>query len=290
MNDIQLPETETPRPAGPPGNAVVHNRLRYHGTAGDFAKIALTNAIASIATLGIYRFWGKTRERRYLWGGIEFLGDRVEYTGIGRELFLGFLVALAVLGLLLGMAYGIPLVFGDALWVQWLVQFGYTFVLIVLIYVAEYRARRYRLSRTQWRGIRFAQDGSSLRYALLALGWGIVVILSLGVGICRLSHARAALSDTTHTSFGDRRFAFDARAMELLKPWLAGVGPVAAEPWVCRMSGTGSRSSGTSPRGAAAARPCSAPTCGPLPSSCTSARISQAFCASLPVCSQSSSR
>ena len=219
MNDIQLPETETPRPAGPPGNAVVHNRLRYHGTAGDFAKIALTNAIASIATLGIYRFWGKTRERRYLWGGIEFLGDRVEYAGIGRELFLGFLVALAVLGLLLGMAYGIPLVFGDALWVQWLVQFVYTFVLIVLIYVAEYRARRYRLSRTQWRGIRFAQDGSSLRYALLALGWGIVVVLSLGSAYAvyrtRVQHYR-----TTHTSFGDRRFGFDARAVELLKPWL----------------------------------------------------------------------
>ena len=219
MNDIQLPETETPRPAGPPENATVHNRLRYHGTAGDFAKIALTNAIASVATLGIYRFWGKTRERRYLWGGIGFLGDRVEYTGIGRELFLGFLVALAVLGLLLGMAYGIQLAFGDALWVQWLVQFVYTVVLIFLIFVAKYRARLYRLSRTQWRGIRFAQDGSSLRYALLAVGWGIVVVLSLGTAYAvyrtRMQHYR-----TTHTSFGDRRFAFEARALELLKPWL----------------------------------------------------------------------
>ena len=48
---------------------------------------------------------------------------------------------------------------------------------------------------------------------------GIVVVLSLGTAYA-VYRTRVQRYRTTHTSFGDRRFAFEARALELLKPWL----------------------------------------------------------------------
>ena len=219
MNDLGFPMTDGPAPELPSPGAAVRNRLVYGGARGDLAKIAITNAILTLATLGIYRFWGKTRVRRYLWGRVSFLDNRAEYTGTGKELLLGFLVALVALALLIGSAFGIQTASGDDHPIYWIAESVYLLILLFLAYVAEYRARRYRLSRTEWRGIRFAQDGSSLRYALLALGWGIVVVLSLGTAYAvyrtRLQHYR-----TTHTSFGNRRFGLEARAAELVKPWL----------------------------------------------------------------------
>ena len=55
----------------------------YTGNAGDLAKIVAVNALLGIVTLGIYRFWGKTRLRRYFWSHVSFEGDPLEYTGRG---------------------------------------------------------------------------------------------------------------------------------------------------------------------------------------------------------------
>ena len=208
-----------PPPEPPPPPAVTRNRLPYDGARGALARIAVTNALLTMPTLGIYRFWGKTRVRRYLWSRVSFLGDPLEYTGTGMELFRGFLVAVAVIGLLATVRFGIEWVFAEKPLILPVLDSIQAAALLFLIYVATYLARRYRLTRTQWRGIRFAQDGSSLRYALLTIGWAIVAILSLGVAYpvyrTRLQHYR-----TTHTLFGDRRFRFEGHAAELFRPWL----------------------------------------------------------------------
>ena len=67
--------------------------LGYDGRAGEVGKIALSNSLLGLVTLGIYRFWAKTRLRRYLWSHVSMEGDRFEYTGRGIELFIGFLIA-----------------------------------------------------------------------------------------------------------------------------------------------------------------------------------------------------
>ena len=48
-------------------------------------------------TFGLYRFWARTRLRRYIWSSIKPGGDSFEYTGTGLEKFLGFLIALVVI-------------------------------------------------------------------------------------------------------------------------------------------------------------------------------------------------
>ena len=202
-----------------PPHPAVSRRLGYDGAAGPIARIAVSNALLTLATLGVYRFWGKTRMRRHLWSRASFLGDRAEYTGTGRELLLGFLTAIAVLALLAGAVFGTELATGIDHPLYLAANGAYSLMLLFLVFVAEYRARRYRLSRTEWRGIRFVQDGSSLRYALLALGWAAVTVLSLGIAY-PVYRTRLQRYRTTHTSFGDRRFEFDGRARSLLGAWL----------------------------------------------------------------------
>ena len=219
MNDRGFPASgESTTVLASPG-AGVRDRLDYSGSRSDLAKISITNSVATLATLGIYRFWAKNRVRRYLWSRVGLHGDQAEYTGSGNELLRGFLVALPAIALLFGLGFWLEAVLGIDHPVYWIVEAVSLCALIFLAYVAQYLARRYRLSRTEWRGIRFAQEGSSVRYGLLGLGWGIVVVLSLGTAYAvhrtRLQHYR-----TAHTSFGDHRFRFEARAAVLLKPWL----------------------------------------------------------------------
>ncbi len=78
--------------------------------------------------------------RRYFWNNLAVRGDPLEYTGLAIELLLGFLIVLAIF---------VP------------VQLAYALALTLLTPYALYRARRYRLSRTRWRGIRFGQDAST---------------------------------------------------------------------------------------------------------------------------------
>ena len=219
MSEPVLPAADEVPQDLAPTEAPAGQRLEYDGAAAPLAKIAVSNALLTLVTLGVYRFWGKTRVRRYLWSRVAFLGDRAEYTGTGRELLLGFIAAVVVLGLLGASLFGIEMTTGVDNPFYWAAQSIYSVAILFLVYVAEYRARRYRLSRTEWRGIRFAQNGSSFRYALIALGWLAVTLLSLGIAYA-VYRTRLQRYRTSHTSFGNRRFDFDGRAAELLKTWL----------------------------------------------------------------------
>tara|TARA_R110002110_G_scaffold121431_1_gene297155 strand:- start:13367 stop:14629 length:1263 start_codon:yes stop_codon:yes gene_type:complete len=73
------------------------NEFEYDAKVGQIYKIWIVNVLLSIITLGIYRFWGKTRVRRYLTSCFSLNKDRFEYTGYGGELFWGFVKALILM-------------------------------------------------------------------------------------------------------------------------------------------------------------------------------------------------
>jgi uncharacterized membrane protein YjgN (DUF898 family) len=192
----------------------------YGGTAVGIGRIALRNIFFNLLTLGFYRFWGKTRLRRYLWGSISFHGDALEYTGLAKELFFGFLIALAVL-VPLGIGFGI-LDFYTAGWgieAQSAVQSVYSVVLLILFQFAYFRARRYRLTRTTWRGIRGGQTGSSVKYAFLWLGHMILLGATAGLTV-PLKNTTLQRFRMNNTWLGDRKFEFDGRAKDLFGRWL----------------------------------------------------------------------
>src|ERR1044071_10297901 len=71
--------------------------LDFTGYRNGFLQLGARGAGLELVTLGFYRFWLVTDIRRHLWSNTVIDGDAAEYTGRGRELLIGFLIALAIL-------------------------------------------------------------------------------------------------------------------------------------------------------------------------------------------------
>jgi uncharacterized membrane protein YjgN (DUF898 family) len=151
---------------------------------------------------------------------VRIQGDPLEYSGQASELFIGFLIAIAVL-IPVGSVYGtIEALLGpeDAV-ARGILEFANLIVFLTLFQVAFYRMWRYRLTRTSWRGIRLGLDGSTWHYLWLSAGWLVGVILSLGLAYpwMQVSLWRYRVS---HTRLGTTFFGFSGKALPLLLPWL----------------------------------------------------------------------
>lgn len=199
----------------------------HHAQAGQVVGIALVNGILNLVTLSWYRFWGNTRVRRLLWNHTTAWGDPFDYTGTGKELFLGFLVVffLVLVPLILtGVAVNALATSGSPLAVFG--AFGMQVAALFLAGAGLYRARRYRLSRTVWRGIRGGQQGSALRYGLMVLGAVFLAIITLGWAWpwAEMWLQRYKLANTT---FGDCRFECTASSRATYNSfallWLGGL-------------------------------------------------------------------
>lgn len=204
----------------PAAAAAANSGISYEGRAGRLFGLGLKVAALTLLTLGFYRFWGKTEIRRYLWSRVRLDADRFEYTGTGKELFLGFLIVLAVL-IPLGIVFQTLAVFSVA-WspaAQAWVSSLQTVVFLYLIGYAIYRARRYRLSRTLLRGIRFGQAGSAVRYGLMFLGYMLLAVVTLGIAK-PVGDVALYRFQTNNTQFGDHGFEFDGKARDMMGRWL----------------------------------------------------------------------
>jgi uncharacterized membrane protein YjgN (DUF898 family) len=84
-----------------------------------------------------------------------------------------------------------------------------------------YRARRYRLTRTIWRGVRFWMKGSGTAYALRAGLWMLLVIITHGLA---LPWYQAALEryKMQNSFYGDLARGFDGTGWRFFKSvwWL----------------------------------------------------------------------
>jgi uncharacterized membrane protein YjgN (DUF898 family) len=181
--------------------------------------LSIVNFFLRILTLGIYHFWGQTEVRRRIWSAVRLNDEPLEYTGTGKELFLGFLVVLFGIFLPAVLAVvAVQFAFGpNSLEAQLfiiLLYVGFFF----LMGVAVHRAMRYRLSRTRWRGIRGGLEGSSWGYAWTNFWTALLVPFTLGwILPWRATKLQRALSNDMR--FGNRPFLFDARSGPLYRPF-----------------------------------------------------------------------
>lgn len=187
----------------------------YQGQKGPLFNLAFTTALLTAVTLGIYRFWAKTRIRNYIWSSTVGEGDTFEYTGTGLEKFLGFLFAIVVLAIYLGIIQMILFYFGLTLLreptteAEFLAQAGAFYITVLavvpLIFFAQYRARRYKLARTRWRGLRFGADKGAWGYVWRAMGHWALTIVTLGLLLPRQTFWLEKYV-TDRSWFGDARF------------------------------------------------------------------------------------
>jgi uncharacterized membrane protein YjgN (DUF898 family) len=197
-----------------------NTRLQHHGQGGELFVIFIVNVLLKIVTLGIYHFWAKTKVRRYLWTHTSFDGERFEYTGKGSELFIGYLIVMGSfigLGLLaLAVIAGLEAVDpGLAILAAIVIYTG----VLSLIPMGLYMARRYMLSRTRFRSIRFSLAGSPFRYMLMFVGYGLLSLITLGL-LSPIARNALYSFETNNMGFGSESFAYDGRGRDLIGKWL----------------------------------------------------------------------
>jgi uncharacterized membrane protein YjgN (DUF898 family) len=201
--------------------------VRFTGTTEAYVWILVRGYALLGVTLGIYRFWLNTDVRRFLWSKTEVAGEPLEYTGTAVELLIGFLIGLAIL---------IPLYvvfFVGALSMGTIGQFASVISLPFLALFGQfavYRARRYRLTRSVYRGVRFHQTGSAVRYAFCAMFWWVTIVLTIGLAY-PFMQAQLERYKMHHTYYGNLQGAFVGSGFQLFLRgflmWLLVVGAFA---------------------------------------------------------------
>ncbi len=234
--------------AGAPEKAV-----QFTGNWREYLPIAATNVLLTIVTLGIYRFWAAARERRYLWSRTEVIGDRLEWSGTGKEMFIGFLIVIAVLiPFFLFIQFLFPaLVARGEMGAASAIMLIFYVALIYLGGFARFRALRYRLSRSWWRGIRGGSDEPGWKYGGEYLGRTLLAALTLFIAwpwaATRLWRGR-----WNQMSFGPLQFESDLTAEGLGGRWaavyLAPIGLMVLVGMVAAMVGVGMMAGDAPPR------------------------------------------
>lgn len=195
--------------------------FRFTGNWREFAPIAFTNLLLTVVTLGIYRFWAKARERRYLWSRTEFIDDSLEWTGTGAEMFRGFIPVMAILlpGILFLQFGAQAMVLRGQAALAGLIVVTLYVAFFFLLGVARYRALRYRLSRTYWHGIRGGGEPGGWGYGFSylwksAAGWFVMALL-VPWSMTQLWNER-----WSKMSFGPHRFDSGADTDGLMGRWV----------------------------------------------------------------------
>lgn len=221
--------------------------ISFQGKSAGILGLGFINGILKALTLGLYSFWAKTELRRKIWSATRLNGEPVSYTGTGKELFLGFLIVFGAVVLPVMLAgVAVSLIFAGNRTALAVFQAVLYLVFFLLVGNAIYRAQRYRLSRSEWRGIRGGLAGSPGRYSwayfwTLAAPFTLIAILAIAFAYAtapavggvimvsgllamlwvlpwRSNYLRALI--TRDMRFGDRPLSYDGSSRPLYKRYL----------------------------------------------------------------------
>lgn len=182
----------------------------FHGTSKDLFGIFIINILLGIVTLGIYKFWGKTKIRRYLYSQTELMGERFAYHGTGKELFIGWIKAILLLFAgsmaISSLATHINRAF------LFIVPLSAPFVIAFIVVAST----RYRLSRSSWRGVRFSFRGSVRKAVLIYANGYFLVAVTLGLYI-PFFHAKRKKFWLENAYYGNSTFEYNGNGWKILK-------------------------------------------------------------------------
>ncbi len=182
--------------------------------------LAIRTGVLTVLTAGFYRFWMSAAMRRHYWKAIRIQGDPLEYTGTGLEKLMGFLFAIIILAVYLGIVnllltyVGMSYFSGDPLALQ-----ASIVAAVPLFFFATYRARRYVMARTRWRGIRFGMENGAIGYTLLALWYWFLTVATLGL-LYPYQQFRLTKYIIDRTWYGDLKFQQNGSWAGLFAYWV----------------------------------------------------------------------
>jgi uncharacterized membrane protein YjgN (DUF898 family) len=164
-----------------------------------------------------------------LWSRTHVIDDTLEWTGTGKEMFIGFLIVVAILApFFLFIQFALPAMAarGKAAAAGGIVTLFY----IALIYLggfARFRALRYRLSRSWWHGIRGGSNDPGWNYGGEYLGRYALTFMTMWI-MFPWATTRLWNSRWNAMSFGPLKFYAHLNAEGLKARWaLLYVAPIA---------------------------------------------------------------
>lgn len=203
----QSPWQSRPQSQGESAGTNAENGLavEFAGKRGALFWLALKTGFFTILTLGFYRFWMKTRLRRWYWSAIRPGGHPLEYVGDPMEKLLGFFIAVVILTFYIGIVNLLLMFVSFSVFNSSVIGYLASFAGVIPIwFYARYRARRYVLARTRWRGVRFGLEKGAWGYAIRALWYWFLTIITLGILWPRMTFLLEKYK-TDRTFFGSAR-------------------------------------------------------------------------------------
>jgi uncharacterized membrane protein YjgN (DUF898 family) len=151
-------------------------QFQFFGKGTEYFSIMIVNWLLTLVTLGLYYPWARAKRLKYIYGQTALNDERFNFSGTGKEMFLGFIkvmlsyiVVMGVYFLLLDLR--MPLL---AVLFLFLAFFA-------IVPLAIHGSFRYRMSRTSYRGIRFGYRGDRMELIKNCLKWGGLTIVTFGI-------------------------------------------------------------------------------------------------------------
>lgn len=194
--------------------------LKFHGDHGQLIGLRIMNNILTVLTLGFYYPWARAAYLRYMYGETEYIDSRFTFHGTGKEIFMGFLKAVALLvGLYILL---IACVMSQSFGLMLLGILVFYVAILVLIPIAIHGSCKYRLSRTSWRGIHFGYRGNLKEFMKLYLVEMFLTIVTFGI-YASWMQVKVNQYIRGNTRFGNVEFRFDGNGSDLFIIKLKGV-------------------------------------------------------------------
>jgi uncharacterized membrane protein YjgN (DUF898 family) len=163
--------------------------VTWVGPKDNLWLVAMKNYGLTLATFGVYYFWGRAEMTRQTVNAIHIDGKPLDYTGTGKEAFISFTlgaaIAIAIVSaffyILLQSAGGIqgsPTLEGIRSF-RWQ-RLAISLPLLFLLGSITYRKRHHILRRTWINGERFGLTGHAWSYASRHFGSALLVPLTFG--------------------------------------------------------------------------------------------------------------
>jgi uncharacterized membrane protein YjgN (DUF898 family) len=198
----------------------------FSGSGGEYFRIWIVNLLLTVATLGIYSAWAKTRRLQYFYRNTQLAGTSFDFRGNPLAILRGRLLAVVLLAAY-HYAFGFSAEAG-AVTVS---------LLVCLLPFMMRSALRFRLSNTWYRGLPFGFAGGiqpayrvyALPVAMFVLPGALVALLPdrpmvsavfLLYLLWPLMHGAMKRYQHSGLIYGDRRAEFGASSTELAAPYV----------------------------------------------------------------------
>jgi len=123
--------------------------LKFTGSGFEYFKIWIVNILLTVVTLGLYYPWAKVRKHRYFYANSTLEERNFEYHATGKQLFIGYLIAMGVFIAYVGIQSVSPI--------------GSLVVLLLFIIALPWiiwRSLMFNMRVTSFSNVRFSFDGA----------------------------------------------------------------------------------------------------------------------------------